>query len=192
MPFGEAFFYAIFGIFALVLAIQIFWRRNSAKIVKPIFWSAAAIVLAYIVYVSYLQYQAFQGGPLSATLGTISGLKWFFGYARLHFWNQYLVSFIAALGIFALAKYINKKRGEIFMEREEIYLGGLGTFLVGYPGFFFYIILVLALSVLTSALFVRKGERLPLYYFWMPTAIVALLTINFWAGNQSWWASFRF
>src|SRR3989344_3917079 len=192
MPFSEAFFYVNLGIFALVLGIQIFRKDILVKAVKPIFWIAAVLVLAYIVYISILQYQAFLDGPLGATLGTISGLKWFFGYVRLHFWNQYLVSFIAALGIFALAKYLNKKRGEIFMETEEIYLGGLGTFLVGYPGFFFYIILVLALPVLASALFVKKGERLPLYYFWMPTAIALLLAIHFWAEGQGWWSSFRF
>jgi len=192
MPFSEAFFYVILGIFTLVLGIQIFWKKISAKIVKPVFWIAAALVLVYIVYISYLQYQAFKEGPLGLTLGSLEGLKWFFGYARLHFWNEYLISFVAALGIFAFAKYINKKRGEIFFEKEEIYLGGLGTFLVGYPGFFFYIILVLIFSSLISFLFLPRGERLPLYYFWMPTAIVVLLVIHFWAENQGWWASFRF
>jgi len=185
-------FYFSFGVLLAVFGIQILWRHKIIKIIRPIFWGTAFLVLAYLLYAAYLQYQAFQGGPLSFTLGTVKGLFWFFGYVRLHIWNQFLVSFAAALGIFALAKYINKKRGEIFMEREEIYLGGLGTFLVGYPAFFFYIILVLLLSSLISFLFLPRGERLPLYHFWMPTAIVVLLTAQFWAENQSWWASFRF
>ena len=192
MPFQTIFFYAVLGILSAVFGLQILKRSLALKFIRPIFWASAVFILAYLVYLSYLQYQAFQGGPLGLTLNTVSGIKWFFGYARLHFWNQYLVSFIAALGIFAFAKYLNKKRGEIFLEKEEIYLGALGVFLVGYPAFFFYIILVLLASALASAILLKKGERMPLYYFWMPTAIAVLLAIHFWAEGTGWWISFRF
>ena len=192
MPFDTIIFYAVLGILAAVLGIQIFKRANVLRFIRPIFWITALLILGYLSYLTYLQYQAFQGGLLGTTLGTKDGLLWFAGYVRLHFWNQYIISFIFALLIFLLAEYLNKKRGEIFMEKEEIYLGGLGTFLVGYPGFFFYLPLVLLSSIVGSAIFLKRGERMPLYYFWMPTAMAVLLAIHFWAQYQGWWASFRF
>lgn len=186
------FFYFTITVPIFTLAIQIFYRESAQKIIRIVFWLTVILISGYLVYLSVLQYQAFEQGPIGLTLGTISGFKWFFGYVRFHFWNQYLISFLAALGIFALAKYMNKKRGEIFFEPEEIYLGGLGTFLVGYPGFFFYLPLTLLSSAAVAEIFLQKGERLPLYYFWIPTALFVLLAVHFWLGNQEWWTTFRF
>ena len=192
LPYQNIFFLMTLAVPAFIFILQLAKREIIRKAIKSAFWVVVVVIFGYWSYIVYLQYQAFASGPLGTTLGTIDGLQWFFGYTRLHFWNQHLVSFIAALGIFALAKYLNKKRGEIFMEPEEIYLGGLGVFLVGYPGFLFYLPLVLIASIVVSLMFVRRGERLPLYHFWMPTAIVVLLVIQFWADGQDWWATFRF
>ncbi|PIR89100.1 MAG: hypothetical protein COU07_02630 [Candidatus Harrisonbacteria bacterium CG10_big_fil_rev_8_21_14_0_10_40_38] len=190
MPYENLAFYISTGILLFALFIQS--KEKTKKFIKPLFWTTSVLVLGYLSYITYLQYKAFQKSYLDLTIGTLDGLKWFAGYVQLHFWNTYLVSFVAALLIFALAKYINKKRGEVFLEGEEIYLGGLGVLLVGYPSFFFYIPLVLLLAIITSLITKKQKERLPLYYFWMPTAILVLLVIFFWAEHQSWWFTFRF
>jgi len=188
----ELFFYLSLVIFGLVLAAQIWARPHALKVARTFFFVSVLAALFYLLYFGYLQYQAFQGGVLGETLGTIDGLKWFFGYIQLHFLNQYLISLIAAFLIIFAAQFINRKRGNIHFEEDELYTAALGIFLVGYPGFFFYIVLVLLLSVVVSFFAVRRGERLPLYYFWMPTAAVLLPVIHFWAQNQGWWAQFRF
>lgn len=185
-------FYGSIGILALVAAAQIFLREFIAARARLMFWLSVALILGYVSYTAYLQYRAFETGPLSLVLGTVEGLKWFVGYAQLHFLNEYLVSLITAIAVTLFAEYLNRKKGERFFEREELYIAALGIFLVGYPGFIFYVPFVLVLSSLISLLFVSRGERLPLYYFWTPSAIVVLLAVQFWAEKQGWWTSFRF
>ena len=192
MPYQQIFFYTSLAIFLAVFLIQIFWRKNIFKIIRPLFWVTVFATFGYSFYISFLQYQAFQSGPLNLILGTSKGLLWFIGYVRLHFWNQFVISLLGALLIFLFAKYMNKKMGERFFEREEIYIGALGVFLVGYPAWIFYIVLVLLASVIASAIFLRKGERMPLYVFWIPAAIITILIVQFWAMHQSWWNSLRF
>ncbi len=192
MELGTAPFYISLIILSVTLAIQTSRRDLTLKTVRAIFFISLASILAYLSYYTYLQYQAFKSGFFRFTLGTQSGLLWFISYVQLHFWNQYFVALVGALLVVLVSEYFNKRRGEIFFEREEMYLAALGIFLVGYPGFFFYIILVLLASAVASAIFLKKGERLPLYYFWIPTAIAVLTTIQVWGQYQPWWTTFRF
>lgn len=192
MELGTTPFYISLIILALTLAIQTSRRDLTLKAARTIFFVSLAAILGYLSYYTYLQYQAFNSGLLRFTLGTQEGLLWFVGYVRLHFWDQYGVALLAAFLIVLIAEYFNKKKGGIFMEPEEFYLAALGIFLVGYPGFFFYIILVLLASAVASAIFLKKGERLPLYYFWIPTAIAVLIAIQLLGQYQPWWTSFRF
>ncbi len=177
---------------SIVFFLQFQKRELLLKTIKPIFWLTALLLFSYAGILSYFQYQAFQSGPLSYTIGTVDGLKYFFSYARFHFWNTYLVSFIVALLLFWVSAYLDKKRGQVHFEHDELYIIALGILITGYPAFLFYIVLVLLLAAISSALLVKKNERLPLYYFWMPSAIITTLLVALWAGNQGWWASFRF
>jgi hypothetical protein len=179
---------------ALLIALALEWLKRGflAKHASRIFLYSALIVFAYLLYIAFLQFQAFQRGPLGLTLGTKDTFLWFLGYVRLHYWNVYLVSFPAAILFALIGGWFNKKYAERFFEKEELYLIATGILLTGYPGFIFYIPLVLLLSSAVSAIFLKHGERMPLYHFWMPTAIAVLLAIQLWAGSQVWWGSFRF
>ena len=192
MPYGDIVFYISTGILLVAFFLQSSKREKTRKLLKFVFWKSTGLALIYLSYITYLQYEAFQNGPIGITLGTVDGLKWFTGYMRLHFWNTYIISFIAALAIFAFAKFINKRKKEIFFENEEIYVGALGIFLVGYPAFFFYIPLVLLAAIITSLITKKQKERLSLYFFWMPTALIILSIVYFWAERQTWWATFKF
>jgi len=191
MVIQGTFFYFSLAVLALPLILQL-KGKLSYKFIRGYFWLIFAITAAYLSALSYLQFRAFQEGPLGLTLGTQSGIFWFANYVRLHFWNQYLVAFIFAMLILWLAEYLNKKRGEIFMEKEELYVAALGIFLVGYPGFLFYIAFILIVPAIAAAVFLKRGDRLPLYYFWLPTAIVILMAVQTWAMTQGWWNTFRF
>ncbi len=185
-------FWVSLAILMFTLVLQLVRRDLLKKHASRIFLYSAGIVFAYLIYVGYLQFIAFQSGPLDFTLGTKSGLSWFFGYVQLHFLNDYVISFLAAILFTLIGGFFNRKYHERFFEREELYLLALGILLVGYPGFFFYIPLVLIASIVISAFLVRRGERLPLYHFWIPTAIAVLFVTHFWANSQPWWVTFRF
>jgi len=188
LPYEKIFFTIVTVIPIAITMLQVQSRDSMLRIIRPVYWASAAFIFFYLSFLTYLQYNAFLEG---LTLGA-EGLFWFLGYVRVHFWNQYLISFIVSLLIFWISAYFNKRRGEIFFEKEETYIIALAVLLVGYPGFFFYIPLVLFASIILSLILVKKGERLPLYYFWMPICVAVLLIVNFWIMHQAWWATFRF
>lgn len=188
----EAPFYLGVVILTAVIFLSSFRQPFLKRHIKRIFLYSAGLTFAYLIYITFLQFRAFYEDLLSTILGTWGGLIWFFGYVRLHFWNTYLISLPIALLFALIAYYFNRKYKERFFEREEPFMAALGILLVGYPAFFFYIVLVLILPSIASVIFMKRGERMPLYYFWIPTALVVLLVVHFWAGRQEWWASFRF
>ena len=174
--------------------VEFFRRAWLKKHASRIFLYAVFVVGTYLIYVVFLQFQAFLSGPLGfiKSDGFLNFVTYTLGYARLHYLNDYLISFLAAILFALIGGYFNKKYNERFFEKEELYLLALGILLTGYPGFIFYIPLTLFASAIVSAIFVKHGERLPLYHFWVPTALAVVFVIHFWASNQVWWNSFRF
>jgi len=176
----------------ITLVIQVSDPKILEKHVKRIFLYSTGLIVAYFIYIGYLQYRAFQTDLMVSVLGTTSGLKWFFGYVQTHYWNDYLISFPVAVLFVLLGNFFNKKYHERFFEHNEIYLAALGILLVGYPGFLFYLFLVLFAPLIASLLFVKRGERLALYYFWIPIALILVFSIEFLLTNYEWWLAFRF
>jgi len=182
----------LFAILLVVEILQLYRQAFLKKSASRFFLYSSGAIFVYLIYIAFLQFKAFQSGPLGLTLGSKDGISWFFGYVSTHFWNQYLVSLPVALLFAFIAYYFNKKYNGRFFEREELWLAALGILLVGYPGFLFYIAAMLILPALISAIFVRRGERFPLYHLWVPVAIVVFLSANLWAVNQPWWKLFIF
>ena len=186
------FFYVSSGILMATLWLQLAWPAFLKRHASRIFLYTAGLTFAYLIYLGFLQYQAFSSGVLGYTIGTGEGLRWFFGYVRLHFFDQYLIAFVAAIVVALLAAYFNRRFNERFFEREELYLAALAMLLVGYPAFLFYIALMLVVPTLVSVVFIRGGARLPLYHFWLPMAIVLHVAANYWLAAMPWWGQFRF
>jgi hypothetical protein len=184
--------YGSIVVLAGIYALQFFNKGILKKYIKFIALGVFLLAVGYWTYISMLQYQAFEAGPLSTTLHTVQGVKWFVGYVRLHYWNTHLVSLVFSIALIAVAEYFHKRRGRVFFEDEELYIAAIGIFLVGWPGILGYVPAMLLVPAIASALFLRRGERLPLYYFWMPLAMAVILTIAFWGIYQPWWGYFRF
>jgi hypothetical protein len=107
-------------------------------------------------------------------------INYFYAYAGYHFFAPWLISLAAAIVISRLAGILNSKYGERFFENEEIWLMRLGIFLTGYPGFLFYLVLVLLAGVALSSVYtILKRGRAPLYYVWLPLAIIVLIIKDF-------------
>ena len=152
-------------------------------------------IFGTLVYWAVLQYRLWAGNDLTKTLlPPYQSFGYFYSYVGKRFFAPWLIALLFAIVVSRVSKLLNKKYGERFFENEEIELISFGIFLTGYPGFFIYLILILVLGVLFSTFFtllnffleklgrasslLSKG-RLPLYYFWIPTAILAII-IKLW------------
>jgi len=116
----ELFFYLSLVIFGVVFAAQVWGRSRALLVARTFFFVSVLAAIGYVTYFGALQYQAFQGGVLGETLRTVQGLRWFLSYIQLHFLNQYLVSLIAAFLIIFIVQYLNRKRGNIHFEEDEL------------------------------------------------------------------------
>ena len=161
----------------LLLGAQIFLRSWFLRIIKFILPILVVIFLTFPSYSSYMQYVSWATGPLSKLfLPPHTNISYFLGYVGTRFFVPWLVALLAAIILPNIANYYNRKYGERFFETEEIQIFALCIFLTGYPGFLFYLVLLMFLGTLFSIGYtiMHKG-RLPLYYLWVPIAICAII-----------------
>lgn len=171
----------------LILGAQV-CRRSFFLKYSAIAWRlSVAGVLGSLLYWAWQQYQLWKASAFSKFfLPPYRGGGYFFSYISQRIFAPWIISFLAAIFISRFAAFFNRKYGERFFEAEEIYLMALGVFLTGYPGFFIYLILIFLGGILLSTFyFLLSKGRAPLYYFWLPTAIFAIL-IKTWVIPQAW------
>jgi len=182
-------------LFAILLVVEILQLQRPTLLKKSasrLFLYSAGAIFLYLIYIAFLQFKAFQSGPLGLIIGSKEGFLWFLNYSRLHHWNEYLVSLPIAILFALIARFFNNKYNERYFHKEELYLIALVILLIGYPGFLFYIPAMLIIPAVISAIFIKRGERLPLYHLWIPVAIATFLFVRLWAVNQIWWKQFVF
>ncbi len=155
-------------------------RKNFLAISLKVFCFAAVSVFAYGFYESWNQYLVWQssGPPAEYFLPPHRGISYFLGYSFYQFFFDNAVSFSAALIFLLSAAALNKLFGERFFEKREPYLGATCLFLAGHPLWLFYVPLVFVSSFLAVSFYLvtaKKNARLPLYYFWLPAALIILL-----------------
>lgn len=198
LQYGIVVFSFNLSILALSFILQIWKKEWLIKNIKKILIFVIAVTTLYFSYIVYLQYLAFQAGMMRYIFfETLEGWKQFFSYVRMNIFGHYLTALLSALGFLIGANLLNKKCNERFFEKEEPYLGALAIFLIGYPGWIFYLgILTLIYLINHLVLMFKKtasfSSRLPIYYFWIPVAILVILIINFWFANFEWWSAFKF
>ncbi len=173
------------AIFLIVFLAQVFCHRKrieNSRIFRAFFWFSIIFPFLYYIYLTIAQYFMWksEGGLGKFFLPPYVGISYVIGYHFIRFYLYYLIS--AAVGILFLlaAVYLNKKFGRRFFEDEEPYLGAGAISLVGYPGFFFYLIALLSGQLVLTAgryLLTRKSERVPFYYLWLPAGVFVILLI---------------
>lgn len=183
------------GVLLVVLGAQVRLRGRILRPARRIFSIVLIVTFFYLVFLSVLQYLAFLEGPIGPVLASQSGTLRFFSYIRFHIWNTYLVSSAASLMFFWGARFLNVRRGGVLFYDDEIWVAMTSFFLVGYPGIFFYGI-IMALCMLAGSLFTAfrhgGGERFSAYFFWAPAAIFVILLIHAVLRYEAWWVLFRF
>lgn len=167
------------------------------KLCAGLFVLAVFAVFAYDFYLSFLQYKMWSVNEISKNLlsqkASVWGLQidYFSYYAFMRFFTPSLLALVASGIFFAVARALNKKYDERFFYPEDFWLGALGIFLSGYPGFIFYFIFLLAsflvFQLITIIFSGDKDRRISLYYFWMPLSAVSLAVSNLWLSNLGAW-----
>ncbi len=178
----------VFSLVVLGLAFgaQVFLRSFCVRHIKKIFYFSVAGIFGIVSYWTYLQHKAWAHDPFGKHfLPPDQPISYFISYVGTRFFGSWLLALAAAMIIPYLAKLLNRRYGERFFENEEIPLMGLGIFLTGWPGFLFYIPLVLIVGVLYSLFSIlHSKERAPLYFLWLPLAICAILAIHIFISQE--------
>ncbi len=195
------------AILAAIFAGQLIARKARSDANRGGFFGLAifiiviGLILGNAGYLSWQQYHVWQNSKLGKLfLPPYQNFDYFVFYARTRFFNSYLISlFIGILFLWA-GKYFNKKYGERFFEPIEPYLLGISIFLIGHPGWIFYLIILLSVFVAINALitsyhlrFLKHKEipRISLFYLWLPAAISTIL-ISRWLAEFPWWEILKF
>ena len=178
---------------------------RKSDLLKYIFIVSIFIIFLLLFYQSYQQFQIWSQNELSKfLLPPYQPLNYFLFYVGVRFFAQYLISLAAAFIFIIAAKFLNKKYKERFFYEEEFYLGAIGLFLSGHPGWLFYVISLLLIYLLMHlySLFIipaflrlksqnlagrhNSSQRISLYWLWIPMAIFVIL-IQSWLQELAIW-----
>ena len=142
-------------------------------------------------YNSLLQYSAWGEGELTQYLLPPHNPTYFFFYVFMRIWTPYMVSAIMALLILWGLPVINKRCDGKFFEEGENYLAAIVVFLMGHPGWLFYLLEIVGVYLvwhLLNTLLRRKQTRLPLYSLWAWIGIVSsAINKYFIVGTTLWY-----
>ena len=162
--------------------------RDKTKIARRFFVISIFVVFFWGFYESFLQYRIWSGVVLSKfLLPPYQSIFYFLKYSFIHFFEDHLISLGAGLLFLLGATALNNRFQKRFFEEEEPYLGALAMFLMGQPFWMIYFVIVMAIGVLGTLFLIFKAKmvgsatihRFPLYYFWIPVAIIVLIIKNF-------------
>lgn len=141
-----------------------------------------AFMSLLLLGLSYLQYRTWLGHPLSKFfLPPYQSWDYFLTYVGSKFFAPYAISLVLAIIFFAALGVANKKFGERFFEREEIALIAISIFLVGHPGWIFYMVLAIATYLGLQIFYTIKYRGLPrvsMYYLWVPLALFVIIVMQ--------------
>ncbi len=155
-----------------------------------IFIISIFVIFILLFYQSFQQFQLWSEHEISKfLLPPYQSLDYFIFYSFFRFFVSYLVSLLAALIFLFIAKFLNKKYQERFFETKEIYFGALAIFLVSYPGWLFYLTILITFYLLFSILcflFLKRQRRISMYYWWIPMAIFVIIIIG-WLQDLAMW-----
>ena len=113
------------------------------------------------------------------------GIGYFLKFLFTELFNIYLISLAAAILFIFVLNYYNKKHGERFFYKEEVYFAGTALFIIGYPGVVYYILgLIFLYLLLHIASHAARGEssRITTYYMWLPLALLVILIMEYLPG----------
>lgn len=168
--------------FALLLLgfsflVQLTRRRILDGYLRVVWFAGIAGIFGSAFWASYAVYRDWSGSSLGVFfLPPYRSIDYFVDYAGQRILLPWVVALLAAVVAMKIAELGNYWCRGRFFEEEELWLVGIGVFLTGYPGFLFYLPLVLIAGLsMTLVSLLRRGGRTPLYYVWLPLALFAII-----------------
>ena len=158
--------------------------------IRKIFWSVIVIAFSMLLHTSIIQYQIWEKGELTEFLLPEHQSYYFYFYVLTRTFAPHLLSFVPSLVVIFTLSWINKRNEVRFFEPEEVYLAATAIFLMGYPGWLFYILFLLVVYLswhFWERITGNSNSRLPLYGLWIPVGLVTYLIIQYWLVNTSIW-----
>jgi len=180
-------------VLGLTLGAQLMRRSFLVHSIKYIWRIAALGYFVLSVYWSWALYEAWQGNSLMRFVLPPYNSDWnyYISKVAVDIFGPWVIALVVGVAFGLFAHYMNARSGERFFEKEEIPILALGIFLTGYPGFLFYIFFVLFAAIFQSLYYTARGKgRAPLYYFWLPLAILAIIIKN-WLLPQDFLSQFK-
>lgn len=181
----------------LLLLVALLWatftKRGRAFLkshARGVFWSAAGVVTAVDAYFAVVQYLLWQEGSLQRFLLPPYAGSYFFFYAFMRFLAGHAISLFFALIVVVLLPRLNRRYGSRFFEDEEPYIAATALFIVGHPGWLFFLAALIALYLFihTAYYFLHaRSVRVPLYHLWVPVAIFVILISEYWVSDTALW-----
>lgn len=180
--------YITFVILVLLGGVQLLKRSFLNKYGAVIFISSVLVVSATLAFSSYLQYQLWLANGLTRYfLPPYQSPDYFLFYSFKNIFGSYVISLVVSLAVFFLVFRFSSSRRELFYS-EESYLAAVSFFLVGHPGWFLYLILLLFGHLIFSIanwFFVHRPKT-SFFYLWVPVALFVII-ISKWLAAFSWW-----
>ena len=176
-----------------VYSVKKIFYKNERRIYAYIF---LIIVILFFILTFYKTRQQFllwqNNAPAMYLIPPYQDINYFLKYSFYVFFAKPIIALLAALIFLGLTKFFNRKFQERFFEPEEPYFGALSIFLVDYPGWLFYlallifVYLIIHLSLVISHSSSAKKNRISLYYLWFPVAICVII-MQRWLELLPWW-----
>ncbi len=148
-------------------------------------------VFALASVFTFMQYRVWMADPkMQFAFTSNEGIIGFFFNAFMKFFAPHTLSLLFALILFFAMRIANKRSGDRFFEKEEIWFAFIAAFLSGWPGFLIFfpsLIFTYLLSQIVIAIVKKKSERVPLYYLWLPAAAFVILISELILSKSDFW-----
>ena len=159
--------------------------------VKKLFWGVVFLYFALDAMLVWQEYHLWGTNELSKFLLPSHQGTYFFSYSFYNIFAPHIIALAVALVLVYVTTKLNQKRNYVLFEKEEPYLAGLSLFLVGYPGWLLFLVLLIAVYLTWQlVVLIRRRNlnlRLPLYSLWPFLALVTAVVIETWLSNTDLW-----
>ena len=167
----------------ILAGLLLYWvlkkKLLKEKFLKLILYIFSSVIIFQSIFSTILNWCLWsQQGITQGLLPPYSPISYVLKYSWQHYWFESIVTIITAIIVFFGIYFLNKKFEKNLFYNEEKYLAALGILSVGWPNCLIFLCLVLFLGValhLISFIFNKRRNRLSLFYFWIPCALLILL-----------------
>jgi hypothetical protein len=188
-------FLLVESLIVIILSQAVIILRPGLKNMRRGFWITSLLIFLTALYRAIALYFNWRANDFTRQfLPPYNSWAYFTSYSFFKFFAPFLIAVFAALLLVEAFSLMNKKSGERFFEKEEIYFAAIAIIAMGYPAWVVYIPIILISYLiyhLVSLAVSRRNKRLSFYYLWFPIALFVILISEFWLKYCFWWSTLK-